>query len=297
MFMPPAFYQSEVFVRLAIMQTGRTGVLKFKSTYNNEVFCTLTIPTGSNVDIVLTGGQPGALTELGRVTVQQGANVWYLIQAHFVIAPSGGGSIDFRLNGVQLGTYTGTTASAAAQYKSVLYDTATGSGDGAVRVDDYAVNDVNGSVNNSWVLDGDILGAPVTGQGAYAEWTGSDGNQVNNYDMIDGVGTSLSDYVESNTVNQRELYTITPDAAVNLSQREIVAVQPLFIARKTNANDPAALRPIYRDNGTDYELDPTQNLDINWQYLRGMIMPLAPDQAPWTASKLSNLQVGVKKTS
>ena len=155
------------------------------------------------------------------------------------------GLVDLRINGVQVTNFSGSTSSAADLYKTAQMNAT--NKNFALYMDDYAVNDSNGSVNNSWVLDGDILGARVTGQGDHSEWMGSDGNQLNNYALINGVGTSLSDYVESNTVDQRELYTITPDAAVNLAEREIVAVQPFFIARKTSADDPAALRPIYRD--------------------------------------------------
>ena len=289
--LPTVEQRAEVFVRLAVYYASSlsTATVKFLNSLN-ETICSLTLPITANSDIVVKNR---ADQQIGTHFLANPA-VWLLIQGHFIVDPSNG-LVDLRINGVQVANFSGSTSSAAALYKTAQMNAT--NKNFALYMDDYAVNDSNGSVNNSWVLDGDILGAPVTGQGQYAEWMGSDGNQVNNYALINGVGTSLSDYVESNTVDQRELYTITPDAAVNLSQREIVAVQPLFIARKTNANDPAALRPMYRDNGVDYELESPQNLDTNWQYHRGVIMPLAPDLSPWTASKLTNLQVGVKKTS
>lgn len=47
------------------------------------------------------------------------------------------------------------------------------------------------------------------GNGNYAEWDGSDGNSVDNYQLIDERPTSAGDYVETNVADEYDSYTLS----------------------------------------------------------------------------------------
>ena len=71
-----------------------------------------------------------------------------------------------------------------------------------------------------------------------SDWTGSDGNQVDNHLLIDGppaARASITDYVESSTTTDRQVCTVESFTALGLSGGTIIAAQSTAYAQDSGA--------------------------------------------------------------
>jgi hypothetical protein len=162
-------------------------------------------------------------------------------------------------------------------------------GDQYIAWDDLADNDTSGDVENGLPADGAVLLLKPNGNGASSQLVGSDGNQVDNYALVDEVPPDSADYVASSTPDQQDTYALedvpAPYNAVRL-------VQPVSYAALATAGT-GALRNVVRSGGTDYADAADTALGTTYGFVKGDALYTDPaDDAPWTVAKVDALEAG-----
>ena len=222
------------------------------------------------------------------------ANNWYLIEVHVKIGDSPDGIIQVKIDGVLDIDFSGDTKPGTD---------ADVNGFGWVPgpshimwIDDLALNDVAGGVDDSWCGDGRIIRLSANGNGDASDFDGSDGNQVDNYLLVDEI---ISDgdttYVQSSTLDERDLYNLSASGLV-ATQDEILRVYGEVRARDTgSAGNLIAM--VVKTGGTEYA---SADVALPSAYGRvvGAAWKLNPNTAAaWTPTELDALQSGPKVRS
>jgi hypothetical protein len=179
-------------------------------------------------------------------------------------------------------------------------------------VDDLAVNDTSGSVQNSWPGEGEIIHQYSNGNGDNSAWTGSDGNSTDNYLLINGVPPNDASYVQSNTSGQIDDYNIdaTPAAMESTDTINVVMVGVRAAASAATSTDPdIVLRIKASASGT---VEESASLDVNSITFNSPVpLPQSPPDTyrlvlydlpgasttAWTKADLDAAQIGVREAA
>jgi hypothetical protein len=109
------------------------------------------------------------------------ANTWYLIEIYFKLANAPNGRFVVYVDANKIIDYTGDTLPAAlVTFDNIELAKAAGS---SLLLDDLALNDTAGAVDNSWCGDGVVVKVEPDGNGTHNNWHGSDADDVDNYQM------------------------------------------------------------------------------------------------------------------
>lgn len=226
---------------------------------------------------------------------------WHWVELRIVrVASPLAYSYEVRVNGEQVNTGSVTTANGNIMWASSQLATALPSNSASFAyVSDLVVwDDVNsGDGFTSWMGPMQVDVMPAAGNGSKSEWLGSDGNSVDNYNLVKQVPLTTTTYVESSTDGQRDLYT-PPALGAGLS--------PLGVRTRLFANkDGGALRGIkpvlIQNNG----VDPAEEVVYPEKTL-GLIPVQVTTKAeslslltglPWTSSEIAELQFGVESST
>lgn len=161
------------------------GTLYFDSTLNK-----FKLYTGDGATLVATGSK------------QISINTWYVLELHIKIAAAGG-ELLLRIDGVPDASFTGNTKPGTdADIDSILFNATSG---GLYYTDDVIINDTNGTVNISWPNSAKIVLLKPTGAGNLTQWTPS---TAPNWECVNEVPVSASDFVFINADGQLDLYTL-----------------------------------------------------------------------------------------
>lgn len=179
-------------------------------------------------------------------------------------------------------------------------------------VDDLAVNDTTGSIQNSWPGEGEIIHLYPNSNGDNSGWTGSDGDSTDNYLLVDEFPPDdATTYVQSNTSGQIDDYNIdaapseiASDAIINV----VMVGCRAAVENATGADPDFVLRIKASSSGT---VEESANLDVNtvtW------LSPVPGPQTPpdtyrlvlydlpgsstslWTKADLDTAQIGVRES-
>lgn len=240
---------------------------------------------------------------VGAGLVASGARVaassqWHLIELHVKISDDPAiGKIRTRVDGILDIDYTGDTKPGADATVTNLGFNGP-SGVATMRIDDWTIHDTNGVADFSW--PGDCRYYPVcpTGNGTTSGLTGSDGDQVNNYLLVDDLATVNNDgdttYNRAAADGEYDTYQTTdPSLGSGVIKRYLSKV----IQRKTNAAVATTHRHVLRSNGVDY--DNGNDLVMSASYGVSVCQwDTDPDTgAAWTPDGLNNAELlGVKGT-
>lgn len=111
------------------------------------------------------------------------ANTWYLFEVYFKEANAPNGRFVVYVDGNKIIDYTGDTQPGADTTFDQIYFQGSTSGTGNILLDDIALNDTAGLVDNSWCGDGVVVKVEPDGNGTHNSWHGSDADDVDNYQM------------------------------------------------------------------------------------------------------------------
>ena len=195
---------SEVFIRFALKRSSWTDtgsshiVLRSGTSVQFQLKWSASSTVGVYVNTTLVAN--------GSITLQP--NTWYLFEIRYLEADSTG-RIQVKIDGVMDIDYgPADTKPSTLTTVDNLY---LGGPVGPAYYDDIAINDTNGSVDNSWCGDGHVLAYVPNGNGDVSQLTGSDNNSTDNYALVDEIptGSSPDDYVQDTSVDQYDLYQIT----------------------------------------------------------------------------------------
>ena len=211
-----------------------------------------------NVDERIAVFHADSLTELastpvGSVRFQN----WHYIELQVTIAAGGAGSVAMQLDGIAAGAAAGVTtqSTVGGSLPELARVTATGSGSAIEDMysDDWYITDDSGPApHNGFLGDVAIYNLLPDGNGTYSEQVGSDGNQIDNYLLVDEFPNPDDDatYVESATNGARDIYTLD-NLPAGFSTKDILGVNLHNYSRKLDGT-PKQVRGLIRTGGADF---------------------------------------------
>lgn len=219
-----------------------------------------------------------------------GIGAWYLIEIYVNIADSG--NLNIKIDGtVDAGmTFAGDTKPGTATTVDNLMFVSTGTGY-SFYIDDLALNNVSGGVDDSWPGDGHIIKLTPNANGDSSTWVGSDANSTDNYLLVDDIPASATDYVEASSSGDTDLYNLS---ASGLSSVTIHRVWPEARAADTVAEGGQIYLPV-KAGTTQADGTAVSLLTTYTKQILGDVRTVNPDDsAAWEVSDLDSLQAGVK---
>lgn len=153
-------------------------------------------------------------------------------------------------------------------------------------VDDIAINDTSGTINNSWIGQGGIYALVPNGAGTLTQLTPSAGS---NYECVDDVPPDDdTSYVESDVQDEIDTYAMSASAGAGT----ISAVQ--WLARvKANSAGSTSVARVLRVNGTNY-VGSDMGIDVDYVYAKEILEINPDDSAAWESADLDALEAGLK---
>jgi hypothetical protein len=155
-------------------------------------------------------------------------------------------------------------------------------------LDDLVWFDTTGELAPAAIPDYRLYAIAPTGNGNYNEWDGSDGNAVNNFEMVDEIpANDDTDYLTTLTANDTESFTMSTFAIpAGFAVEEVI---PVAIARKTDALGALGLKLGTRLSATD-QLSTTKALGTGYALYRER-QTQTPAAANWLQADIDGLEV------
>jgi hypothetical protein len=148
-----------------------------------------------------TGGRVATSSKLRLLN-----GVWYLVEVHFKLADTNG-RVTVRVNGKTYLDYLGDTKySTYTTFNGVLWHGSSGAvfDPGYIHVDDVAMNDTNGTVDNQWCGDGRVEKISPNAEGDTLQWSPSTG--TTHYTLVDEIpNNGDTDYIYSTLPSQQDM--------------------------------------------------------------------------------------------
>lgn len=275
---------SEFYLRIGYYGTAQSNNQVVQWRYGSTVLGKLAIQATTGYLLLYTGTS----TLVATGTKSYVASTWAVFEIHVKIDDSSG-ILAVKFDGVSDASFSGDTKPDANTSVDNLLFYASGLG---VYLDDLALNDTNGSLDNSWCGDGKIILLKPNANGDQSDLVGSDGNSVDNYLLVDDVPhDSDSTYVESDTPGDYDLYNLSASGLA--SNVTILRVAPEGFIRDSVAEGDQ-VRLMIKTNSTEYRSNP---LSLYTSYNRVTISGFKKNPytlANWSVSDLDALQVGVE---
>ena len=115
---------------------------------------------------------------------------------------------------------------------------------GTTYMDDIYIDDTTGEATAAVVPARSFQYVIPTGNGNYnGNWTGSDGNSVDNYLLVDEIPAASADYIEETVTDQLESFLM--DTYTLAANEGCVAVIPIVLCQRTGATELIALGTRY----------------------------------------------------
>lgn len=237
-----------------------------------------------NSKISVYRGGLGNLLATGSYTYSAG--VWSYLEVRATIADSGG-TVKVRVNGASTDdiSFVGDTRNGGT---STNIDALTLAG-GPVATTDWYVCNTLGSSNNTWLGDVAVRALVPTGDGDLSGLVGSDADSIANWQLVDELPASNSDYTGSATSAAEDTYAIT-DLPGTVAQ--VFGLQVAAVMAKSDAG-AASASVIARVGSTDYTSG-ANALSTTYAEFVDFYETNPATSAQWTVSDVNALQVGMK---
>ena len=219
--------------------------------------------------------------------------VFYHIEFIVTIADSiGAGTCVVKVNGatwLTVATGQDTRNAANASANQVRLGCLAGTTTNGLTLDfsDLIIQNASGA---TFLGDRRVDFLPANANGNSSQFTGSDGNSVDNYLLVDDpTEDDDSTYVESSTVGHKDLYSLA-----NLSSTPTVidCIQTVLYHRMTDAG-PRAICPVLRSGGADYD-KATIGQASSYAYGTEIVLTDPATAAAWDAAGVNALEMGMK---
>jgi len=221
------------------------------------------------------------------------ADTWYYIEIKMTISNSTSfGDVVLRVNGVtdiELGSGIDTSYNEVALQGLTFGSYVSQS----IFWDDLYICDDQGTVNNTFLGECVVECLRPNGNGATSQWTGSDGNSVDNYLLVDDQPLDDVDYIESDDVGYIDLFEHQ-----NLSIGALVVhgIRVVCAAGREAPGERFA-KNMCRSSGVNYEGDEYSVPTDGWLY-RDEIWETDPATGVlWSEGAIGTLQTGIKISS
>lgn len=216
------------------------------------------------------------------------AGVWTYLEVSVTVSDTVG-EVHVRRDGANtdLVSYTGDTRNGgtSTNIDSVIFSTYV---ETVSYTDIYILNDT-GTTNNDFLGDVAVATLRPNGNGNSTMLTGSDGNQVDNYLLVDETPFSATDYTQSDTAGDKDTYTLQNLPA---TASTVYAVQVHVNMQKDDAG-AAQARSILRSGSTDYP-GTTQTLSTTPLNFVDLYNQDPATSNEWTTTDVDALEAGME---
>lgn len=236
-------------------------------------------------------------TLLATYSAALSVNTWYYFEIKWIGSQTVG-TLEMRVNGQVVATFSGDTCQQAGTTARTIVFGGDRTQTGTTIIDDIYFCDgtdsgVSGAPNNDYLGDVRIEVLYPNGNGNSSQFVGSDGNSTDNYLLVDETTPNdATDYVQSNTVAEKDTYAMTNLATV---VGTVYGVQPVGNARKDLAGT-RAFKQVVRSAGV--EQDGAENfLGTSFLLYREEPFDGDPSGNQWTISSINAMEAGAKVTT
>lgn len=200
------------------------------------------------------------------------------------------GSYEVRLNGATVMSGTGVVTQHTGNAYANRFHVGTYDNNYYDRYhDDIYLCDDQGTHNNDFLGDVQIRAYYPNGNGNSSQWDGSDGNQTDNYALVDEAQPNDdTDYVSAGDAGEKDTYTFGNMSETNGSILGVL-VQPYA---KEAVAEGTEIVAVARLSGTEQDSDPMA-MTIAYAHYQG-IFEEKPGGGQWTITDLNNAEFGVK---
>ena len=278
---------------MAFKPNGAGAFMGFMDTASG--FAHVGLSRGTGGEIVAHRGNAATISTTAGGVIPIGA--WSYIELKTTIHDTTG-ILVIRVNGVEVLNITGVdTRSSGSTTNTFRAGAVLGSplgvGPGGVH-DDIYICDATGTFNNNFL--GEVMVEHLRpASDDTSQWIGSDGNSVNNWDLVDEIGTpNTADYVASSTVGQRDLYL--PTSSSRPASNPVRGVMVSAVVQKTDAGTRTAKLMIREGAGGTERQSSELGLPTSFGELRAMWDRKA-DGTTWSVADVNALRFGIEVTA
>jgi hypothetical protein len=244
---------------------------------------------GGVLELVIDGVQ----VDTTSPTVIQGTDTWYSLGLS-LFTDGVAGFVTFYVDGIAVLTYSGNTGT----YVNAVYaggegvqEPITGGWNSYAYLDDFYVDSAVGEADAP-PASKRFLYTPVNGNGTDSDWTGSDGDSVDNYLLVNNVPIVPAEYVVADAAALKDGYTVAP-TTIPVGY-EIVAEIPIAVAYRLDVGVPSTVK-LYSYDGATYQASGEKTLPAD----SGVIFDrqeTQPDGGSWDESSLNAMEFGVESS-
>ncbi len=155
--------------------------------------------------------------------------------------------------------------------------------------DVYILNDTGPAPNNNFLGDVAVRTLSPNGNGTYSQLVGSDGNSTDNYQLVDERPFSVTDYVGSATVGDKDTYVVE-DLPSGITT--VYGIQLCGLMAKSDATNANA-RLLLRSGGTDFN-GITQTLSTSYLGYYEVYQANPATSAAWTPAGVNGVEIGME---
>jgi len=205
----------------------------------------------------------GASTVVASSVIAGLVDTWYLLQIYVKIDNAPNGRFVLYVDGNKLIDFTGDTQAAATTTFNYISCGHGGTGSW-MALDDMAYNDTTGGVDISYPQDGVIEKIIPIGDGAHNNWHGSDGDDIDNWDLVseypkdDDTTYVYHDSSATGTQDQYEMSDTWDD-----TNKIVTRVYAEARCRKTSADSSKIKLGILPSGGVD-QMSPALDVYVNY---------------------------------
>lgn len=234
---------------------------------------------------------------LGACSVPLPVDIWAYIELRWSADTDGSdGIIQVRFDGNEVFSYVGDTTRWSSSISTLEWQAAQFS---ATQVDDfYYLDDTDatgtqGRAFNTFLGPVRIEALRPTGNGDSSGWTGSDGNQVDNYQLVDDPDQpDTADYVQALETGQRDLYQFADPSFAG----KVLAIDVLTHCSAPDGGSPK-IKSVVKAGTGEIAVGEGTVPAVAWATRTDTIHTLDPLGELWTTGKVAAAQFGVEMES
>lgn len=245
------------------------------------------------VSVSRTAGLSSVLP-LGACSIPLPVGIWAYIEIKAVVSDTG--FIEVRFDGNQVFRYDGDTSRWSSTISSIEWRAENWS---AVQLDDFYYLDMVDATATQGRAFNDYLGPiriealrPI-GNGDSSGWLGSDGDKVDNYQLVDDPDQpDTADYVEALESGQRDLYQYADPSFLG----KVLAIDVLSHCSAPDGGAPK-IKSVVKSGSGAITVGAGTVPAVEWATRTDTIHTLDPDGELWTTGKVAAAQFGVEMES